>query len=43
MEQIEIDIIILSYAHNDHLQKTTMDCIDSLINSEDIEKIKFNH
>ena len=44
MEQkIEIDIIILNYAHNDHLQKTIMDCIDSLINSENPEKIKFNH
>ena len=43
MEQkTEIDIIILSYAHNDLLKKTTMDCISSLIDSEDQKKIKFN-
>ena len=41
-ELIEIDIIILSYAQTDELQKMTIDCLNSLISSEDAEKIKFN-
>lgn len=38
----EIDIIILSYAQDDQLKQTTLNCINSLINSEDPENIKFN-
>ena len=38
----EIDIIILSFAQNERLKRTTIDCINSLIASEDPETIKFN-
>jgi len=38
----EIDIIILSYAHNNQLKQTTIDGINFLIASEDPSKIKFN-
>ncbi|CAM4422593.1 Glycosyltransferase, GT2 family [Pedobacter westerhofensis] len=38
----EIDIIILSYAHNKQLKDITDNCISSLLNSEDPTKIKFN-
>lgn len=38
----EIDIIILSYAHNLELRNITEQCITSIISSEDPEKIKFN-
>lgn len=41
-EKIEIDIIIVSYAQSDELKEITMNCISSLIASEDAEKIKFN-
>ncbi|SEB19863.1 glycosyltransferase family 2 protein [Pedobacter hartonius] len=37
-----IDIIILSYAQNDELKAVTVDCIRSLIKSDDPEEIKFN-
>jgi len=39
---IEIDIIIASYAQNDHLKGTTLNAIYSLMASEDPEYIKFN-
>ena len=42
MEPVEIDIIILSYAQNNDLKQTTLNCIHSLLNSEDINKVKFN-
>lgn len=43
MEQpIEIDIIILSYAHSDELKKITQNCIGSLIISESSSEIRFN-
>ena len=42
IEKIEIDIIILSYAYTEELKQTTMDCINSLIASEDPGHIKFN-
>ena len=38
----EIDMIILSYAQNDELKMTTINAINSLIESEDPEHIKFN-
>lgn len=38
----EVDIIILSYAQNAALQAITEACINSLIESEDPVKIKFN-
>lgn len=38
----EIDIIILSYAHNSRLKAITEKCIKSLIASEDPRKVKFN-
>ena len=41
-ELIQIDIIILSYAHNEELKETTLNCIHSLMASEEPEKIKFN-
>ena len=39
---IEIDIIILSYAQNEELKMTTINCIKSLVDSEDPQLIKFN-
>lgn len=41
-KRIEIDIIIASYAQNDELKETTLNAIDSLMASEDADKIKFN-
>lgn len=41
-QKAEIDIIIVSYAQNAELKKTTMNCIRSLIISEDPNHIKFN-
>jgi GT2 family glycosyltransferase len=41
-ERTEIDIIILSYAQTDELKNTTINCLESLIASEDPELIKFN-
>ncbi|MDO7743380.1 MAG: glycosyltransferase, partial [Pedobacter sp.] len=38
----EIDIIILSYAHNEELKLITQHCISSLMISEDKAKIRFN-
>lgn len=38
----EVDIIILSYAYNTALKLMTENCIHSLMDSEDREKIKFN-
>jgi len=38
---VKIDIIILSYAKNSKLKQITLDCINSLIASEDPEKIIF--
>ena len=40
--KVEIDIIILSYARNPELQQISIDCIDSLLASEDAEEIIFN-
>jgi len=41
-DKIEIDIIILSYAQSEVLRDTTLNCINSLIASEDPSLIKFN-
>lgn len=38
----EVDIIILSFAQNLALKAVTEKCIDSLLSSEDPDKIKFN-
>ena len=38
---IEIDVIILSFAHTDELQLTTINCINSLLASEDPNFIHF--
>ena len=38
----EIDIVILSYAQNLRLKAITEQCLDSLIASEDPDKIRFN-
>lgn len=38
----EIDIIILSFAQTDALKQVTIDCIHSLMASEDPGEIKFN-
>ena len=38
----EIDIIMLSYSHNEELKQMTENAIRSLIDSEDANKIKFN-
>jgi len=37
-----IDIVILSYAFSDHLKNVTVNCIRSLIESEDPSMIQFN-
>ena len=42
MLPIEIDIIILSYARTEELKKVTLDGIDTLMKSEDPQKIRFN-
>jgi len=42
MEPIEIDIIILSYAQNDDLKATTINAVNSLMDSEDPKLIQFN-
>lgn len=39
---VEIDIIILSYAHNEELKSITQNGIDSLVSSQDPGQIKFN-
>jgi len=39
---IVIDIIILSYAHTDELKEVTINCINSLITSENPSEIRFN-
>jgi len=39
---VEIDIIILSYAQNDHLRTTTINAVNSLMDSEDPAFIRFN-
>lgn len=41
-EDLEVDIIILSYAQNEDLRSVTTNCINSLMASEDPNKIKFN-
>ena len=41
-ELAEVDIIILSYAKNEKLKQITQSGIDSLLLSEDSDKIKFN-
>ncbi|WP_442587845.1 glycosyltransferase family 2 protein [Pedobacter sp. AW31-3R] len=38
----EIDIIILSYAQNEELKNTTLNCLNSLMISEAPDQIKFN-
>jgi GT2 family glycosyltransferase len=38
----EIDVIILSYANTEALQKVTLDSVESLVASEDPARIKFN-
>nr|WP_295925132.1 glycosyltransferase [uncultured Dyadobacter sp.] len=42
MSPIEIDIIILSYARTEELKRVTLDGIDTLLRSEDPDKIRFN-
>jgi GT2 family glycosyltransferase len=39
---IEIDVVILSWAKNQSLKKTTEKCIETLLDSEDPDKIWFN-
>jgi len=39
---IQIDIIILSYAQTEELKQTTINCVNSLVNSENSEIINFN-
>ena len=41
-KKIEIDIVMLSYGQTDELKNTTINCLNSLMVSEDPEKIKFN-
>ena len=41
-EKINIDIIILSYARDEYLKGLTIQTINTLLDSEDPEKIKFN-
>lgn len=41
-EKMRIDVIILSYAQTEALKKMTENCINSLIRSEDLNKIEFN-
>lgn len=38
----EIDVIILSYAHTEALRQTTLNCISSLLASENPQQIRFN-
>lgn len=42
MEKVLIDIIFLSYSKNEYLKGLTIQSIDTLINSEDKDKIEFN-
>jgi len=43
MENIVIiDVIILSFGHNEELQQVTAMCLESLFNSEDPDKVRFN-
>jgi len=39
---ISIDVIILSYAKNDSLKQTTLNCLESLVKSESQNHIQFN-
>lgn len=39
---VQVDVIILSYAQTDELRNITVNAVQSLINSEDPETIKFN-
>lgn len=41
-DKIHIDIVILSYAKNEHLKALTIQTVDTLLASEDPEKIAFN-
>jgi len=41
-EIIEIDIVILSFAQTDELKQVTVNCLNSLVASENPELIKFN-
>jgi len=41
-DKVHIDIIILSYAKNEHLKALTIQTVDTLMRSEDPEKIAFN-
>jgi len=41
-ERIEIDIVILSYGQTEELKNTTINCINSLVASENPDQIKFN-
>ena len=41
-ENDEIDVIIISYAQTEELKAVTLNCINSLVASEDPAKIKFN-
>lgn len=41
-QKTEIDIVILSYAQTKDLMRVTENCIQSLMTSEDPERIKFN-
>ncbi|MBB5637822.1 GT2 family glycosyltransferase [Pedobacter cryoconitis] len=41
-KKVEIDVIILSYGQTNELKDMTINCLNSLMNSEDPEKIKFN-
>lgn len=41
-EITEIDIIILSFAQTEELKQVTVNCLNSLMASEDPDKIKFN-
>ncbi|AMP97815.1 glycosyltransferase [Pedobacter cryoconitis] len=40
--KVQVDLIILSYAQTDELKKVTVDCVESLMRSENPEEIKFN-
>lgn len=42
VDKIEIDIIIVSFAQTYELKDITLNCIHSLMNSENCEKINFN-
>ena len=42
MAAVNIDIIILSFAKDEKLKGLTLQTVDTLLKSEDVEKIKFN-